>query len=425
MNTQPIPYATSEHDRQVAAEPDIAFRNRFVEQNPVLSTRPVAAIVRPALRKYKEIGAGPVRGTFSAPSLFGDKLFIVSGTDLFTLAPNGTVTFIASISTESIGDVSWAAVANIGTTPARLFFTEGGVLWVYADSGQATGTLTFTGVAILNETVRIDNVYYKFTNASVDAGAPAGTLANPWLVGVAGTAAQQIQRLYDAINDTGVAGTDYSTALAKHLTVRATQRTTTQLFIASNAADAFANVIQTTETGAQMSWGAATLQNGGQPNLRQATMPEDVGAISIAHINSYVIVVPVQSMDLESIGKFFWIHPGETYVDPLDFATAERAPDSLHQVGVFGSMFWLFGQVTTEPWLTTGDENAPMQRYQSILFDRGSWAGTAIQVKDSLIVVDEEGGVFQIQGGNQGRISTPAIEEIVRRAIQYEKFIGA
>jgi hypothetical protein len=146
-------------------------------------------------------------------------------------------------------------------------------------------------------------------------------------------------------------------------------------------------------------------------------MPEDYGAISVAHINSYVIVVPIQLDDIK--GRFYWIQPGENTVDALDFATAERNPDGVHQVVVFGDMFWLLGENTTEPWITTGDPAVPMERYKGILFDRGSWEGTALQVKDSLIVVDEDGSVFQI-GGKQKEISNPGIAERIRRAMTIE-----
>jgi hypothetical protein len=57
-----------------------------------------------------------------------------------------------------------------------------------------------------------------------------------------------------------------------------------------------------------------------------------------------------------------------------------------------------------------------MQRFQGILFDRGAWEGTAVKVRDSMMVVDEEGGVFVISNG-QRRVSNPAIEERIRRAI--------
>ena len=121
------------------------------------------------------------------------------------------------------------------------------------------------------------------------------------------------------------------------------------------------------------------------------------------------------------MGRFYWINPGENTIDPLDFATAERSPDGITQVLVFGDMFWLMGQNTTEPWITTGVYATPMERYQGILYDRGCWPDTAVQVKDSIILVDEDGAVFQIKSG-QSRISNPAIEERIRLALQRQSF---
>lgn len=283
-----IPLANGDYSRRVAAEPYIALRNRFAENNPALNDTPVSVIARPALKKFIEAGSGPVRKTFNEPGVFGGDLFVVSGEELLRVScTTGAATLIGSIGTS--GDVSMAATAPIGAEPAHLFIAEGGVLYLYRE----------------------------------------------------------------------VEG------------------------------------------------------------LTQVTMPDDVGAISVAHINQYVIVLPVQAEDLDTVGKFYWIEPGEITVDTLNWATAERAPDKLHQVIVFGDMFWLLGQKTTEPWVTTGDTSAPVQRFTGILFDRGSWEGTAVQVKDSLIVVDEDGGVFQIAGG-QRRISRPDIEERIRRAIQIQ-----
>ena len=56
---------------------------------------------------------------------------------------------------------------------------------------------------------------------------------------------------------------------------------------------------------------------------------------------------------------------------------------------------------------------------QGIVFDRGAWEGTAIQVKDSMIIVDNGGAVFQISGGLE-KISRPDIEQRIREAIQYQ-----
>lgn len=414
-----LPYATTDYSRQVLKTPRITFKNRFVEANPVLSEKPVAAISRPALRKFTEVGDGPVRSLYSSASLFNDVLFVVSNKFLYTTTALAEVTLIGELSENLLSDVSWAAVASIGATPSRLFIAEGSVLWVYAENGEAFGQLQVTSFTN-GDQVRIGTVYYQMTSGSVDAGTPAGTAANPWLVNIAtGITPDHIENLFNAINDTGVAGTAYSTALTVHPTVTATAYAAADLFVSAKDFGPDGNSIVTTETGANMAWNAATLTGGGEPKLRQVPMPNEVGAISIVHINSYVIVVPVQSEDLETVGRFYWIEPGETFVDPINFATAERYSDEIHQVGVFGDKFWLFGAESTEPWITTGDPDAPMLRFTSILFDRGSWEGTAIQVKDSLIVVDENGGVFQISGGQQ-RISRPDIEERIRRAIQIQ-----
>lgn len=421
MKTETLPFATRDYKRLVAKEPHIQHKNRFVESNPTLSTRPVAAISRPALRKVTEIGTGPVRAMFSAPSLFDDDMFVVSGLFLYSLNRDLEITNIAQISEQTVNDVSWAAVANIEEIPARLFIAEGGVLYVYTRNGEATGTLQASGVFSDGDVVRIGDIYYRMSNGSVDSGAPAGTMANPWRVNISGEPiSDQLTNLFNAITgDAGIPGTDYSTATAPHPTVRGNALTGSSLTVSAKDYGAGGNAIATTETGANSSWGATTLTGGGDPQLRQVFVPQDAGAVSIVHINSFVIVVPVQSEELATIGKFYWIEPGDTFIDPLNFANAERASDEIHQTNVFGDLFWLFGVTTTEPWLVNGNLDAPMQRYSSILFDRGSWEGTAVQVKNSLVVVDEQGGVFKIQGGEQ-RMSRPDIEERIRRAMQIQ-----
>ena len=114
--------------------------------------------------------------------------------------------------------------------------------------------------------------------------------------------------------------------------------------------------------------------------------------------------------------------PGEVYVDPLNFATAESAPDPVQNVVVFGDQIYFPGQSKTEVWYPTGQDAAPFRRLQGVAFDRGSWEGTATQVKESMIIVDTDGGVFQITGGGMQRISNPSIEERIRESIRFQSF---
>jgi hypothetical protein len=122
-------------------------------------------------------------------------------------------------------------------------------------------------------------------------------------------------------------------------------------------------------------------------------------------------------------GRFYWIDPGETFVDPLNFATAERAPDAINQVLALSDRFWLFGESSAEPWVTTGNIDAPMVRMSGVLYEQGAWAGTAIKVGETIIVVNQNGTVYQIAGGIEV-ISTPAVSEMIRSGIAYALAFG-
>lgn len=412
----------TDYRRRVAKEPYIALRNRFAELNPALNDSQVSVIARPALRKFAEVGTGHIRKVFNSPGAFDDDLFVVSGLHLWRVNKSGIATDKGQLGTDPNGAVSMAATAPFeGGPPAYLWIAEGGVLWVYTDNGSALGHLSASGSIANDDVVRIGSVYYKWTNATVDTGTPDGSSGNPWLVALGISNGQALNNLYQAVNATGTQGTTYSTGLIdpNDLAI-AVSVSSNDLYIQARTPGAGGNGVPLSTTGANLSWGSG-MSGGGGEQLRQVEVPGDYGAISVTVINSFVIVVPVQETEIK--GRFYWIEPGETVIDPLNFATAERSPDGIHQALTFGDMFWLFGQRTTEPWITVPNNTevgSQMQRFTGIIFDRGSWEGTAVQVKDQLIVVDEEGGVFLIHNGQQ-RISRPDIEERIRKAILKQK----
>lgn len=407
----------NDYTRRVTKAGSLLMKNRFFEQNPVLSDNPVAAISRPAMRKFAEVGTGPVRKTFSAPGAFDGDLFVVSGDNLYRISAfDLSSTDLGAISTDPTSDVSMCAVAPIGEgAPAYLFIAEGGVLWVYTDNGHARAHLQISGAIVNGNVIRLDDTYYQWTTGSLAGG--LGTLGNPWLVTLGANNTEATENMYNAVNAEGVAGTTYTSGLVANPTVQATNYNSTDMFFEAREPGILGNGYESTETGANIAFDAITFAGGGADQLRQVQLPNDYGAISVAVINSFVIVVPVQEEDIK--GRFYWIEPGEVVITPLNFATAERNPDGVNQVLVYGDMFWLLGENTIEPWITTGVPAAPMQRFKGILFDRGSWEGSAVQVKDSLVFVDENGAVFQLAGG-QKRISSPDIEERIRRSIQIQ-----
>jgi len=156
--------------------------------------------------------------------------------------------------------------------------------------------------------------------------------------------------------------------------------------------------------------GVQLLQTDGVAALAGIVMPDDVPPVSLDSINHYTIVVVGNSQ------RCYWINPGEIVVDPLNFFEAERSPDWLLQVRTVGDQFWLLGRKTTEVWRHTGNAAAPFQRIEGRLFDRGIWGGTAVKIKDSVIVVGADGKVYDVKGGPEP-ISNPGIAEMIRDAI--------
>lgn len=150
--------------------------------------------------------------------------------------------------------------------------------------------------------------------------------------------------------------------------------------------------------------------------LAEVTVPDDDGIISVGVIAGYTICVVAQSgTDPLKNGRFYWIQPAEITIDPLNFATAERSPDVVHSVLVVGDQFWLLGPSTTEVWYPTG-LLPPFQRATGRVFDKGTWEGTAIQIKDSVMAVGNDGVVYRID--DQPRVvSTPGVTQRIKDAI--------
>lgn len=424
-----IPLSRSDYFRSIAKEARIRTRNRYFESNPILTDQMAQAqarmygyakggsmIARMGMRRYKSVGQDGIRGIYSQPGSFNGAAFVASGDILWRVDKNGTATQIGAIgSTSPNSAIKFAATSNIGTTPAYLFVTGGGPLMLYMENGYSQGTIT--GTPANGDVVRVGNAYYQFTNASVNTGTPAGTVGAPWLVALGTSATTAWSNFIDAINAQGAAGTEYSSLLTINPDAVGTNKSATTATVRATALGALGNVVVTTTTGLALAWGAGTLTGGGGTSWTQVETPGDVGVIDLGYISSYVVVVPAQGQGIN--GRFFWIEPGETTINALNFATAERSPDAISGVVVFGDQFWLPGTDTTEAWYFTGNIDAPVLRVQGIIFDRGAWEGTAIQVKDCMIIVDNLGGVFKIQGGAE-RISRPDVEEVIRKAIQYQ-----
>jgi hypothetical protein len=118
----------------------------------------------------------------------------------------------------------------------------------------AVATLTSTGTNVANnDTVTIGAVTYTFKTTLTPA-------ANEVLIGA--SAAASLQNLKDAINQTGVSGTQYAAATTLHPTVRASTITATTLFLVAKTGGTGGNSLASTEASTQLSFGGGTFSGG-------------------------------------------------------------------------------------------------------------------------------------------------------------------
>lgn len=118
---------------------------------------------------------------------------------------------------------------------------------------KATGTLTGTSNFGDGETVTIDTKVYTFQTTLTDVDGN---------VQIGGDLQTSLTNLHDAINLTGTPGTQYAASMTLHPTVTCTASDATTLTAEAKLGGTQGNLIATTETAANASWGAVTLTGG-------------------------------------------------------------------------------------------------------------------------------------------------------------------
>lgn len=157
-------------------------------------------------------------------------------------------------------------------------------------------------------------------------------------------------------------------------------------------------------------WNGTTLSN--------VTFPDAANVRAVTFIGSLFVAVRG-----DTSGKFYWSAPldGTTW-DALDFATAEREPDSLLDIAALGDNIWLFGQSTIETWAHTGDATLPFTRFEQVAFDQGIMdTGCVVPADNTLFFIGSKRMVFRV-GDVPERISDNGIEERLHDATTARMF---
>ncbi len=151
-------------------------------------------------------------------------------------------------------------------------------------------------------------------------------------------------------------------------------------------------------------WNGAALSN--------VTFPDSANVTAVTFIGSLFVAVKG-----DGTGKFYWSNPldGTTW-NVLNFATAEREPDTLLDICALGDNIWLFGQSTIETWAHTGDAAIPFTRFEQVAFDQGIMStGCVVPADNTLFFVGSKRMVFRL-GDVPERVSDNGIEERLQAA---------
>ncbi len=405
-----VPLGQGAFNRTYAQEPEIELLNRFLEGAETNQIEQSILLARPGNTFLVGAGNGPIRKIAHQPGVFNGDLFFVSDDTLFRYDGTTVTTILGTVATPGNPSITFVA----GPGYEHLFIADGTLLQYYAGTTSATGTLTVSGGNILaTDVVLIDLAHYEWTAGSVDAGAPDGSLANPYLVALGASDTDALLNLLNALNLTGVAGTDYSTATQINVNVEGTSSDATTLVVTARVAGTGGNSLVTTViSGANIAWGGATLSGGGVDSLLGVVTPDDVGMVALTTLASFVLTVVSNSQ------RFYWIQPGAVVIDALDFAEAESEPDEIIDAVRIGDSVYMTGQSSTEVWYknTAIDVTASDFVPQSgLAFSQGAIEGSVVPIRTQAYLVAEDGIVYQIVGGPR-RVSTNGIEERIRLA---------
>lgn len=429
-----VPLGRSAYKREYGGTPEVKLLNRWLEPNPANLREGSSVLARPGstqlltLEQGEFEGLGSMRGNYVL-GLFNDSLFVVCGSNLYRVNQDMSVIQIEGvISGTGYPEVGWQKGAGY----ERFWISDGLVLQYYSGQTHANGKLTLTGTIVNStDTFEIGGTYYTW--GVTFSGSDAGTVSHPYVVNPTtsvGAILDPMNQLVLAINDSGTPGVDYSSTIGgpnTEVTAKSDGLNPAVFVTLSAIVDTTAgNAITFTVTGgtALTAAGTGTLLNGGINALLGCEIPDGNTPISVTQVSSYLLVAISDSQ------QFYWVNPGDTTIDPLDFASKESSPDNIVCMRAVGDQVLIMGTKSTENWYATGNSQAPFAPVEGRVYQRGVITGSPVVVDDGVVLVGDDGRVYNIgyaYGDNTdaqfgvNRVSNNGIEERIRYQLRREE----
>lgn len=158
-------------------------------------------------------------------------------------------------------------------------------------------------------------------------------------------------------------------------------------------------------------------------SVTQIVDPSFAGADKVGYIDGYFVFNKPGTQEFQITGL------ETTTIDPLDFASAEGAPDLLLSLVVDHREIWLFGENSTEVFFNSGNADFPFQRIQGAFIQQGIAAKNSccrFSTSVAWLTANEEGQgmVVMAQGYQPVRISNHALEFAMQNYPRIDDAIG-
>jgi hypothetical protein len=154
---------------------------------------------------------------------------------------------------------------------------------------------------------------------------------------------------------------------------------------------------------------AFTCTHDGPLSQLGGTFPGNAG--SVTYLNGYFVFNSVVTNQF-----FVCLLMDPTDFDALDFASPDAVPNTLDRVITQRGELWLMGVTGIEVWYDSGDQDFPFRRRAGSFIPFPASTPRSIALADSSVFwVSAQGSVMRSVGYTAKRVSTHAIEELIRQ----------
>lgn len=135
------------------------------------------------------------------------------------------------------------------------------------------------------------------------------------------------------------------------------------------------------------------------------------GAASVAYLDGYFIFSAYEDNAKWFINELW----DPDSFDALDFVFADAVPNIVNRILTRAGQVWVMGIYAHEVWYDAGNADFPFRRIPGGVVTPGTSAARSLAiVDDSIWWLGNDGIVYRTNGYNAMRVSTHAIEEIIR-----------